>query len=60
MSETTTCEPTLKDWHAKEQMLADTAAKLDSENNDQTISAFNCISAEAEAVESQSWSDKKI
>jgi hypothetical protein len=43
-------EPTLKEWDAKEQELADSAAKSDSQNI-QIVSAFNRISAEAEAVE---------
>ena len=43
-------EPTLKEWDAKEQELADSAAKPDTENI-QIVSAFNRISAEAEAVE---------
>jgi hypothetical protein len=59
MSETTIFEPTLIEWDAKEYELADNAAKPDSEN---VQSAFNRISAEAEAVmdESQSCSSNKI
>jgi hypothetical protein len=53
-------EPILKEWDAKEQELADSAAKPDLENI-QIVSAYDCISAEAEAVEwAQSWSDNKI
>ena len=40
----------MKEWDAKEQELADSAAKADSENI-QIVSAFDRISAEAEAVE---------
>ena len=43
-------EPALKEWDAKDQELADSAAKADSENI-QIGSAFDRISAEAEAVE---------
>jgi hypothetical protein len=43
-------EPILKEWDAREQKLADSAAKPDSENI-QIVSAFNRIPAEAEAIE---------
>jgi hypothetical protein len=46
MSETTICGTTLREWDAREQELADSAAKLDTDNI-QIVSAFNRISAEA-------------
>ncbi len=45
-------EPTLNEWAAKEQELADSAAARSQKTyNSLSLSAFNHISAEAEAVE---------